>query len=174
MQFLNGLENWLVGVFAGAPKISDKGKKTIAGIWPWVALVFGVLQLYAAWILWDWGHKVNTIVNNLNDYLGTTYGSVADLNIFYWISLVVLVVDAIILLVAFPKLRKYQKGGWDLLFLGALLNLVYGVFSAFNNYGGVGSLLVQAVVSVVVLYLLFQIRDQYRGSHTSTHTPDKV
>lgn len=164
MQFLSGLEKWLAGVFAGAPKISQKGRKSIAGIWAWVALVFGVLQLFAAWSLWQWGHSVNQLVDNLNAYLGTAYGtSVANLNVFYWISFGVLLVDAIILLMAFPKLRKHQKGGWDLLFLGALLNLVYGVFSAFNNFGGVGSLVMQVIVTTIVLYLLFQIRDQYSG-----------
>ena len=29
MQFLSGLEKWLAGVFAGAPKISQKGKSDI-------------------------------------------------------------------------------------------------------------------------------------------------
>ena len=175
MQFLSGLEKWLAGIFAGTPKISDKGKKSIAGIWPWVAVVFGVLQLYSVWILWDWGHRVNQVLDNLNSYLGTTYGTSAlDLNIFYWISLAVLALSAIILLAAFPKLRKREKGGWDLLFLGALANLVYGGFSAFNNYGGGGSLVIQVIVTAVVLYLLFQIRDQYHGAHPASGSPDKV
>jgi len=175
MVALEGLEKWLGGVFEGAPKISDKGRKTIAGIWPWVALVFGVLQILAAISLWRVGHTVNQIVDNLNDYLGTAYGtSITDLNAFYWVSLVVLAVDAVILLAAFPKLRKFEKGGWDLLFLGALLNLVYGVFSAFNQYGGVGSLVIQVIVTAFVLYLLFQIRGLYHGSRPAPTSSDSV
>ena len=57
--------------------------------------------------------------------------------------------------------------GWNLLFYGALLNAVYGVFSAFNDYGGAGSLIIQLVVSAIVLYFLFAIRDQYSGARSS-------
>jgi len=162
---LNSLETWLAGVYKGAPKLNPNAKKSIVNIWPWVALVFGVLQLLAAMELWHWGHTVNNLVNTLNTYYGSNLGvHVNNLNVFYWISLVVLVVDAVILLMAFPKLRVHAKGGWNLLFYGALLNLVYGVFSAFNNYGGFGSLVLQVIVTAVVLYFLFQIRDQYSSS----------
>jgi len=161
---LKSLEDWLAGVYKGSPKLSAGAKKSIVGIWPWVALIFGIIQLLAAWELWHWGHAVNNVVNTLNAYYGTTIGHVNDLNIFYWISFAMLLVEAIMLLVAFPKLRAAQKSGWNLLFYAALLNFVYGVFSAFNNYGGLGSLIVQVIVTAVVLYFLFQIRDHYHGS----------
>lgn len=160
---LSNLETWLAGVYKGTPKLSPGAKKSIVSIWPWVALVFGVLQLWAALALWRWGHDVNRAIDTLNSYLGTSLG-VHHLNVFYWISLIVLVADGLILLMAFPKLRVNAKAGWDLLFYGALLNLVYGVFSAFNDYGGVGSLAMQVIVSAIVFYFLFQIRDQYSTS----------
>ena len=161
---LDSLETWLAGVYKSAPKLSSGSKKSIVGIWPWVALVFGILQLWAALELWRWGHTVNNLVNSLNNFYGTNVGGVTHLNIFYWISLIVLVIDALILLAAFPKLRAHKLDGWKLLFYGAVLNFVYGVFSAFNNYGGVSSLVLQVIVTAVVLYFLFQIRDQYHGT----------
>lgn len=75
-----------------------------------------------------------------------------------------LMIDGVILLAAFPRLRVLGKDGWNLLFYGALLNLVYGVFSAFNNYGNVASLIWQVIVTGVILYFLFQIRDQYSAA----------
>jgi hypothetical protein len=161
---LSDLETWLAGVYKGAPKLSSGAKKSIVDIWPWVALVFGILQLWAALELWHWGHDANNLVNTLNSYYGTTIGSVAHLNAFYWLSWVVLIVDALILLAAFPKLRAHKKTGWNLLFYGALLDFVYGVLSAFNNYGGLSSLVFQVIITAIVLYFLFQIRDLYHGA----------
>jgi len=104
---------------------------------------------------------VANIVNSL-----TPYGAnlVVHLNIFYWLSLIVVAAEGVILLLAYPGLKKHAKAGWDWLFYAAILNLVYGVFSAFNNYGGAGSLVIQVIVSAIILYFLFQIRDQYTGA----------
>ncbi len=157
----SSLEGRLASLFKAAPRLSPQAKRSIVEIWPWIALIFGLLQLWAARVLWHWGHTVNNIFDNINSYYGVHLSRVQHLNLFYWISLVVLLADALILLVAFPKLYNRRKSGWNLLFWGALLNFVYGVFSAFNDYGGVGSLLMQFIVSAVVLYFLFQICDQY-------------
>jgi len=169
MDILNKLEAWMAGVYKGAPKLSQSAKKSIIGVWPVVALVLGVLQLFAAYELWHWGHQVNQVANLVNSfaqYTGAT-NLVVHLNVFYWLSLVVLVVEGVILLMAYPGLKKRVKSGWNFLFYGAILNLVYGVFSAFNNYGGAGSLVMQVIVSAIVLYFLFQIRDQYTGAKSA-------
>jgi len=166
VELLNKLEAALAGIYKGAPKLSQNAKKTIVSIWPIAALVFGVLQLWAAWVLYDWGRSVNKVVDVFNSYLGTDLG-VRNLSVIYWISLVVLVIDAVLLLAAYRGLKARAKSGWNLLFYGALLNAVYGVFSAFNDYGGAGSLIIQLVVSAIVLYFLFAIRDQYSGARSS-------
>jgi hypothetical protein len=164
MDVLNKLETWLAGVYKGAPKLSPSAKKSITGVWPIVALIFGILQLLAAYELWHWGHQVNQVANIVNSL--TPYGAnlVVHLNIFYWLSLIVVAAEGVILLLAYPGLKKHAKAGWDWLFYAAILNLVYGVFSAFNNYGGAGSLVIQVIVSAIILYFLFQIRDQYTGA----------
>ena len=161
MELLTKLEQWLAGVYKAAPKLSTSAKKSITEIWPIVALVFGVLQILAAVELWHLGHQVNQVanlVNSLSQYYG---GTTLHLNAFYWLSLVIVALDGVLLLWAYPALKRRQKSGWNLLFYASLLNLLYGIFSAFNNYGGVSSLLLQIIVSAVVLYFLFQIRDQY-------------
>lgn len=166
MELLNKLEATLAGVYKGAPKLSQNAKKTVVNIWPIAALVFGVLQLWAAYALWNWGRDVNKVLDAFNAYLGTDIG-VRNLNVFYWISLVVLAITGIMLLAAYTGLRARAKSGWNLLFYSALLNVVYGVFSAFNDYGGAGSLIIQLVVSAIILYFLFAIRDQYSGARSA-------
>jgi len=168
VELLNKIEAALAGLYKGAPKLSQNAKKTIVSIWPIAALVFGVLQLWAAYVLWDWGRKVNQVLDVFNSYLGTDIGA-RDLSVIYWLSLVVLVLDAILLLAAYRGLKARAKSGWNLLFYGALLNGVYGIFSAFNDYGGVGSLVIQLIVSAIVLYFLFAIRDQYSGAKSSAN-----
>jgi len=163
MDVLGKLENWLAVVYKGSPKLSSSSKKSIIQIWPWVALIFGLIQLSAVFALWHAGHSGALTSNHLaSNYYSSGSVIAVRLNIFYWFSLVVLLVDAAILLMAFPKLRKKAKEGWKLLFYGSILNLFYGVFSAFNNYGHLASLATQILVSGVVFYFLFQIRDQYR------------
>jgi hypothetical protein len=168
MSFVSNLENQLADVYKGAPKLGDNAKKSLVKIWPWLALIFGVLQLWAAWGLWRWGHTVNQFVDYANSlsqaFGGSTIDRVSNLNVFYWLSLIVLVVNGLILLAAYSGLKSRAKKGWNLLFLSTLINVVYGVVSIFNNYGGVGSLIMQLVVSAIVLYFLFQTRDQYGGS----------
>ncbi len=166
MEMLSKLETMLAGVYKATPKLSGNAKKSIVNIWPWVALIFGILQLWAAYGLWHWGRDVNKVADVFNSYLGTNT-IVHHLNIFYWISLVVLAFTGVLLLMAYPGLKAHAKSGWNLLFYSALLNGVYGIFSAFNNYGGVGSLVIQLIVSAIVLYFLFQIRDQYGGAKSA-------
>lgn len=175
MGMLTNLENGLAGLYKGAPKLGNDAKKSLVKVWPWLALIFGILQLLAALSLWQLGHEVNKVVDYTNS-LSQAYGidaasSVSHLNIFYWLSFIVLLLNAVILLMAYSGLKSRAKRGWNLLFYSALLNGVYGVVSAFNDYGGFGSLIVQLLVSAIVLYFLFQTRDQYTSHKSSTpHT----
>lgn len=167
MAMLDGLETALAGVYKGTPKLSGNAKKFLVQYWPIAALVFGVLQLWGALALYQWGRDVNKVADAFNAYLGTS-SIVHNLSVMYWLSLVVLVVDAAILIAAYKGLKAKAKSGWNLLFYSALLNAVYGVLSAFNDYGGAGSLIIQVLVSAVVLYFLFAIRDQYGGAKSAT------
>lgn len=161
---MNSLEGWLAKVYKGTPELSLPAKKSIISIWPWVALVFGILQLLAALSLWRAGHNLSKALDTFNSIYGNSASGITHLNGFYWISLIVLVIDGLILVSAFPKLRVRAKSGWNLLFYGALLDLVYGILSAFNNYGGASTLVLQFLVTAVILYFLFQIRDQFMKS----------
>jgi hypothetical protein len=153
-------------------------RKNLAGAFWWLALVFGVLQLWAASALWHLGHLVNQLVTYSN-YLSSTYGygsTAPSLGLFYWVSLITLAADAILLLVAAPQLKQMKKSGWNLLFYGALLNAAYAVFRIFSNVGGGFSGFIGAAIGAVLgAYFLFQVRDYFvsaaKAMHATTPAP---
>lgn len=168
MAVLQSAEQKLVDVFKDLPPLSKGAKESLANAWPWIALTFGVLQLLAAYWLW----KLASIVNVLDTYSNTlvrTYGG-QDINLsgtdktIIYLGLAILVVDAVILLLAFSPLKNRARRGWDLLFLASMINLAYSVISLFIDGRGFGSFLVGLLGSAIGFYLLFQVRELYKGS----------
>ncbi len=156
-------------------QLPDTTRKQLAQLAPWAALIFGLLQLAAAYWLWDWGRSINKLVDITNSFTAL-YGvqTVERLNLFYWLSLIILALDAILLLVAFPALQKRQKAGWDFLFYAAALNAVYGVVSVFNNRGSIFTLATSLLFSTIGLFFLFQIRSQFtRGLNAKARSGSK-
>lgn len=162
MSAVSKLEKQLGDVFKGAPALPANAKESLAAAWPWIALVFGVLQLIAAWGLWDITRRSAELFDTLSRYYtGRSYGlSSFDKTVIY-LGIAVLVVDAVILLMAYPELKKRAKRGWDLLFLGALINVGYSVVSLFIDDRGVGSFIFSLLGSAIGFYLLFQVREKY-------------
>lgn len=164
MELVKKVETALAGVFKGAPKLSDSTKETLVKIWPWLALIFGVLQLWAALVLWNLLRDMDKVVTYFGTYLGGVYGYSSSDKFFIYLSLAVLVLDAILLLIAYPKLVKRQKVGWNLIFLGALLNVLYSVLNLFIQGRGFGNFIGALIGSVISFYLLFQVREKYTGA----------
>ncbi len=167
---LKPLETKLAEVFKNGPQLSENARKSLATQWyPWIALIFGVLQLFAVWALWSAGHRANELYDYANQ-LSRAFGGddvTSGVGVFYWVSLAVLVADAVILLMAYPGLKAKKKVGWDWLFLGAVVNLVYGVVSIFvDDYygGGFGNFVGSLVGSVIAFWLLFQARSYYTSA----------
>jgi len=162
MDAVKKLENKIGRLFKDVPPLPENSREALVGAWPWIALIFGVIQIFAAWALWN--------LIRVADTVGVMYGSFyvnypaaisgADRFIAYF-GIVVLLVDAVILLMAYPELKKRTRRGWDLLFLGALINVVYSVVSLFIDGRGLGSFIFSAVGSAVGFYLLYQVRGKY-------------
>ena len=167
MKELQKVENGLGKLFESAPKISESGRESVAKAMPVIALVFGILQLVAAYGVW----RLSRVVEALDSFAraisvnyNQSYGLSAFDKTLIYAGVLVLVADAVILLMAYDPLSKRKKKGWDLLFLGALLNVAYGVLSVFISGRGVGSLLISLVGSGLGMWLLFQIRGKYSGA----------
>ena len=162
MSVVKQLETNLEGLFKSAPPLPENAKKTLVDVWPWIALVFGILQLLVAFGLWGIVTTAERVVNTYASiYSGQTLLSATDKTIIF-LAIAVLVVDAVILLKAYPELKKHTRKGWDLLFLGTLVNVVYAVVSLFINQRGLGSFLFSLLGSAIGFYLLFQVRSRYK------------
>lgn len=165
MSAIRKAENTIGGLFKGVPNLPDSSKESLAKAWPWIALVFGILQVLAAWGLWGVVRLVDRTADIVNTYsIYYTGNSVAlsgmDKTLIY-LGVLVLLVDGVLLLLAFPKLKNRSRSGWDLLFLGALLNLGYAVLSLFIRDRGIGTFIMNLIGSGIGFYLLFQVREKF-------------
>lgn len=169
MAAVTGLEAKLEEVFVkNAPALPAGGKKWLVSAAPWIALIVGVLSLWSAYVLWHWAHAVNGLANFANELCNTYGGSgcnVASSRFSFWIwaSIVVLAVEGVLYLLAYPGLKARSKSGWNYLYYGALVNIAYAVVSLFSDYrGGIGSFLGALIGSAIGFWLLFQIRSTYK------------
>lgn len=173
---LQKLENTLSGWYKKTPPLPENARKSIAQALWWIALVIGILQLWAAWNLWQLAHNLevlNRAVGYVNEYYDYTLVE-SNTNFFYYLAVIVIVVDAIILLLAAPALKAFKAAGWKLVFYSLLVNVVYGVVRMFSDVGGgLGVLVWSVVVTAIAAYFVFQVRDNFKGdaiaSHKTTH-----
>ncbi|MCA9333244.1 hypothetical protein KDA00_05230 [Candidatus Saccharibacteria bacterium] len=178
MADVKGLENKLDEVFVkNAPfQLPKEAKEWIVKYLPYINLFLGVLTLWAAYGLYHWATVANNWIDTANRIAETYgisgYGSTSRLSLMVWISLAVLVIQAVIYIAAFSGTRDKKKSGWDLLFLAMGINIVYGFITLFTDYGSVGNLIGYLIGSVIGLYLLFQIRSYYLPKK-STETSKK-
>ncbi len=166
MDSVKKLEDAVSGLFKGVPPLSASAKEGLAKAWPWIALIFGIFQLLAAWGLWRLTHVSAVLEDVAVYYVGRDYGlSGMDKTVIY-MGIAVLLADAVMLLMAYPHLVKRAARGWDLLFLGALLNLAYSVVSIFIDGRGFGSFIFSLLGSAIGFYLLFQVREKFTRKNT--------
>lgn len=172
-SLLQRSEDLLEPVYKGLPPLSKGAKDWFVKVWPILALILGIIQLLLAWSLWHTGHLVSNAVNYLNQ-VSRLYGNgttVQNLGFFYWLALVVLIINGVILLIAYPGLKARKKTGWDMLFLAGIVNVIYGLSLAFDsNYGGIGQFIGAIIGSAIAFYLLFQVRSYYKGAGASQST----
>ena len=177
MKALQSAETSLEDIFIKqAPSLPSNAKKVIVEWLPWINLVIAILTLWSVWILWDWAHKVNKVIEIINqtnsNYLSNA-PAVNKLSFGIWLSLGIMAIEAVIYLMAFSPLRSRQKRGWDLLFLGLFINLLYGFVVMFTSYGGFGNFIGSLIGTTIGLYFLFQIREHYLGKNVARKPSSK-
>lgn len=171
MKQLDQAEKSLSGVFKDLPPLPPSAKESIVRVMPWIALVFGVIQVVAAWAVYGLARVVDRAADLVNTY-SAFYAAVAPVHLsafdrtIIYLGAVVLLVDGVIGILAFNELKKRSAHGWDLLFLAALVNVAYAVIAIFINNRGFGSFLSNLLGSAIGFYFLFQIRSAYKGKVT--------
>lgn len=162
---LSGLEGWLDGVFGDKFPIQlpKAAREWIVKVSPWLALIGGVLSLWASWSFWRAGHYVNQWVDWANT-LSAAYGGerVTHLGLMWYVSLIVLLVQAVLMLLAFPGLRDRKKVGWNLVFYSSLVSIVVGVVQLFVSGYGFGNLIGTLIGAAIGMFILFQVRSYYK------------
>ncbi len=166
------LEDKLNEVFVKkAPyQLPENAKKVIVDILPWINLIFGILTLLSAYWLYQAAHVVDKWVGWANDvsqaYGGKVSVEATHVGAMVWLGVIVLAIEGVLWVAAFPGVRQKKKAGWDLLFLALLVNIVYGFLALFINvgsYSGISGFIGYAISTAIGLYFLFQIRSAFLG-----------
>lgn len=168
MNVVKVLEKKFAKLFKALPKIPDATKQTLVHSWPYLAITASILQLFLAWKLYAGTRQVAVPVADYINQLYTASGAhnkapVGAAKIVAYIGIMLLVTAAVLMFLAYPKLQKKSKKGWDLLFISFAANTLYAILSLFLYNGGVLTLMVFLAGSIVGFYLLYQVREKYRG-----------
>lgn len=175
---LQMLETKLAELYKKPPQLPETARKTVAGALWWLSGLFGLLQLWMAWKLWDVAHyarEVDRALDALNRYYGHPVVD-TDLGFFYYAAFAFLLLSAALYLLAAPALKAFKKAkGWNFVFYALLVEAVYSVLVIFSDtWGGMGDFIWALLVVVVAGYFIFQVRDRFKDSKTpSPATPVK-
>ncbi len=134
--------------YAKLPALPKGATDFIVNISPWLALIFGVLSILV-------GVSAFGFLAVLSPFAAVTgAGAYAITGL---LSSLVLLVQGVIMIVAFPSLKKRGQRGWNLMFWSLVLSVVSSVLSL-NVFG-----VVQSVVgSLIGYYFLYQIKSYYK------------
>lgn len=168
----NQLESKLEEVFVKkAPfTLPENAKGMLVQYLPWLTLIGAVLMLLASWSLYQLLTYAVGVAGYASTY-GYTVGG-AQLGVIGWLSLAVLVLEAVIMLLAFSPLKARKKQGWNMLYWVALLSVGFSVIYFFADWN-LPSLIFSLFGSAVSLFILFQIRGHYVAAKQSTATAKK-
>lgn len=151
----NGIEGWLeTYLVKKAPfQIPANGREWLVKAAPWIDLVLLILLLPAILLVFS----VGSFVGVVNPAIGVAVGPL------YWLAILVLVVQAVVMGVALPGLFKRKRSAWKLLFWATLVSIAYGLVGWAGTPTDIGGLFWSLLSAVISLYILFQIRDYYRN-----------
>lgn len=126
------------------PVLPPNAKDTLVQILPWLALIFGILGVIGS---------ISALgIVSVFAPLAMLGGGVRASGAAFIVVLLHLVAS-ILLLLAFPGLRRQQYAGWRWSFWSTVLDIVSSVVTL--SLGGL-------LINLIVLYLLFQVRARYK------------
>lgn len=142
---VNKLEAWMADIFKNAPHLPEGGRKWLVDVAPYVSLILGVLGVIA--LVTAGGASLIALVVTLGATIGLT------------LHIVISLVSAVLLLMAYKGLKSRSKSGWNFAFWSELVSVVGVLVGIVTMYGmNIGGLLGCAIG----LYILFEVRDHYK------------
>lgn len=133
-------------------QIPKKWRENLVSWIPWINLVIGILLLPAVLVIVGLG----TVVGVVAPLTGN-----AAVSIFYWLSLISVVICIAILFITFPGLKARKLSAWKLVFWADIVYLAYGILSALSN-GDILSIVTNIIGTAIALFVLFQIKSYYK------------
>lgn len=177
MKWLQSAEAKLAELFAKVPDLPSSARRVLgANIW-WIVIIVAIINGLTLFVKFK--NAVTSAVyfsNNQIYILSPTQSNILATN--YWLVFVFGLASTILLFAAIAPLRRMQRSGWLMLFvyelLGALLLLI-GIFVELAVYGNfpVGTLL-SIVMILLELYILFQIRGEFRHQLAAGRKADAI
>lgn len=149
MKHAAAIEAWLIPLFQKAPHLPASAKQTLVDIAPWLALISGILGIVGVL-------SASTFVSMMLSFAFITSGV---LPMLFAIGMLVALLASVLDLLAYKPLTEKKKLGWNYVFYGVLLTGVSFVLNAIAGQGMLGSL----VGLVVGLWILFEVRDEYKA-----------
>jgi hypothetical protein len=127
-------------------QLPAKAKEVIVQIAPWVTLIVLIISLPAILAVFGLG----TFIAGMG-YYGVALGP------WYYISIAVLAVQAVIMGLSIPGLMQKSKRGWRLVYYSSLISAAHSLLFSGNLGGAIWSLL----GSAIGLYIIFQVKSYY-------------
>ena len=165
MNYLSKLEEKVFGWFKAAPNLPNGARKSLAeNIW-WIAIVGAIFMVINALRGLSFLEKQVSLQGTeaSSYYISSAISS--DWSILtVTISVIFLILQIILLLLAVNPLKEMQKKGWVLLFASWLLSGVALVANALLTLGAVSfiiTVLFGAVWLAISGYFLFEIHGQF-------------
>lgn len=144
-------------------QLPTAAKDWIVKFGPWITLVLGVLLVFTVIPAIMAAIAVTSYTTSV---MGGIYGAAvaASVGPMFYLALVVLALQLVIMFMSVPMLLKQQRKGWMLVFYSSIVSLVYSVLNTFSyGFFNFGSLLMGLVGAAIGLYFIFQIRSYYKN-----------
>ncbi|MCX6793365.1 MAG: hypothetical protein NTY12_05110 [Candidatus Falkowbacteria bacterium] len=123
-----------------------KAKEVIVQIAPWVTLVILVISLPAILALFGFGSALSGM------------GMFGRFGAMYYVSMIALFVQLIMMALSISPLLKREIKGWKLVYYSNLISFVYAILSDYNFGDIIWSLLSLAIG----MYIIFQVKSYYK------------
>jgi uncharacterized membrane protein HdeD (DUF308 family) len=138
----------LEDLYAKVPALPANVREVLVKIAPWLSLIFGVLTVLT-------GVAALGLFTALSPFT-STYGGLGY-GAFTMVYAAVVVVEGVVMVLAFSPLKARKVRGWNLLFWSEILAVVSSVVTL-----SVGSVVGALIGAVIAFYILFQMRSYYK------------
>ncbi len=137
----------LEDIYAKVPSLPGNIREILVKIAPWLSLIFGVLMVLT-------GVGGLGVLTALSPFVAAYAGG---MSVFFLVSSIVVILQGVLMLLAFSPLKKRVVRGWNLLLWSEVLAVLSSVVTL-----SVGSVIGALIGAAISFYFLFQMRSYYK------------